>query len=151
MYCNIIATITLPDTSVRSRNFLFLLWEHFKSLSLSNFGVCSTVLLTVIIMLCLRSPECTHLLTANLCPLLWSLFNWVLWRMDQSSLFNMCTQLLQYHLLRKLFFIHWIFFAFVKNQMLVCTYTSRLCPIGLYFYTSTTLSWLLLFTCLEIR
>lgn len=69
-------------------------------------------------MLCLRSPECTHLLTANLCPLLWSLFNWVLWRMDQSSLFNMCTQLLQYHLLRKLFFIYWIFFAFVKNQML---------------------------------
>lgn len=39
------------------------------------------------------------------------------------------------------------FFAFVKNQMLICIYISRLCSAPLiylsYFYTSTTLSSLL--------
>ena len=60
-YCNKIATITLANITSHGYHFFFVV--TFKILSLSNFEVYKTLLLTIITMLCIRSPGLNHLLT----------------------------------------------------------------------------------------
>ena len=65
-------TITASvNTSIMSRDyhFFFFVVRIFKIWSLGNFEVYNSVLLIIIIMLCIRSPELIHLLTGNLYPL----------------------------------------------------------------------------------
>ena len=57
-------------TSIISYNYLYLcVVKTFKIYSLNNFRVYNIVLLTIITMLCIASPELFHLIMGNLYPL----------------------------------------------------------------------------------
>lgn len=66
-YCNMITSVALPTCSyIMSHIIISLLWwKHLRS-SCNNFRFYSTVLVTLITMLCVRSPEIIHLLIASL-------------------------------------------------------------------------------------
>ena len=65
-----VTTIVLANTSITLHNYhLFSVMRTFKIYSLSNFQVYNTVLLTIITMLFIRSPELIHLITGSLYPL----------------------------------------------------------------------------------
>ena len=63
-------TVTLVYTLIMSHSdrFFFVV-RTLKIYSLSNFEAYNTVLLTIITLLCIRSPEIIHLLLGSLCPL----------------------------------------------------------------------------------
>ena len=72
-----IITIALASTSIISHDYHFFLFffvvKHIKS-TLSKFQVCNTVLLTIITILYMKSPEFIHLITGVLYLLLKKLF-----------------------------------------------------------------------------
>ena len=61
---------TIDDTSITSHNYyLFPLHvRQFKIKSSGKYQVYNLILLTIITMLCIWSPELIHLLTSNLYP-----------------------------------------------------------------------------------
>ena len=66
-----IATIALANTSITSHNHhFFFVVRTFMIQSLSSFEIYTTILLTIITVLCVRSPEPTRLLTAGFYPLI---------------------------------------------------------------------------------
>lgn len=80
IYCRMIATVKLVSTSIPSHyhfcvgreNFLrslVLKTLQYKVYSHNNFPVYSIVLLIIVTMLYIRSPEFIHLLAESLCPL----------------------------------------------------------------------------------
>ena len=70
IYCKIITTIVLANTSIMSHNYhFFFVVRTFKIYSLSNFQVYSIVLLPIITMLYIRSPEIIHVIIGSLYPL----------------------------------------------------------------------------------
>ena len=71
IYCKMITTIVLGNTSVTLPNYhFFFVVRTFKIYSVSNFQVYSTILLFIITMLYLRSSELTHLTSGTLYPLI---------------------------------------------------------------------------------
>lgn len=63
IYCNMITTMVLANTSIASHNYhFFFLGRTFKIYYISNFQMYPTVLLTIIIMLYIRCLELIHLL-----------------------------------------------------------------------------------------
>ena len=62
-----ITTVGLLHTSITSHNYHFFCDEN--TYCLSNFQVYNTVLLPIVIMLYIRSPELIDLITASLYPL----------------------------------------------------------------------------------
>ena len=72
IYSKMIATIRLVNTSITPHSYLFFLfiysfflprWWEYLTYFLRNFQVCNTGLLPLVTMLCIRSPELTHLIT----------------------------------------------------------------------------------------
>lgn len=57
------------NTSFTSQWLLFFLVRTLKVSLLSNFQAHETILLTIVAMLCIRSPELVHLITEIFCPL----------------------------------------------------------------------------------
>ena len=70
-YCKTITTTELANTCIRSHNyhFFFCVVETFKTISLYNFHVYNTVLLTITTTLYIRSTNLIHLATGSLYPL----------------------------------------------------------------------------------
>ena len=65
-----ITTIVLANTSIPSHSYhFFCVVRTLKIYSLSNFQVYDAVLLTIITMVYIRSPEIVHLITGSLYPL----------------------------------------------------------------------------------
>ena len=64
-----ITTVALASISITSCNYNFFVMRTFRISFLSNLEVYNTELLTIITMLCLRSPKLLHLLTASFSPL----------------------------------------------------------------------------------
>ena len=72
MYCEMFTTIRLVNASIISHNYPFVVFIMERALKLyshSNFQVYNIVLLTVLAMLYIRSPELTLLITESLYPL----------------------------------------------------------------------------------
>lgn len=70
--CEIFTTIRLVNTSFTSYNYYFVVAVVIvmvKTYPHSNFQVYDAVLLTIVIVLCFRSPELIHLTTESLYPL----------------------------------------------------------------------------------
>ena len=67
IYCNMITTIALVNTSLTSHNhhFLFMV-RTIKIYPPRYFEICNSLLLTIITMLCIRSPGLIHLLIASM-------------------------------------------------------------------------------------
>ena len=55
--------------SLQAITMIFLVIRIFKIYSLSNFEVYNTIVLTIVTMLYIISPELIHLITGSLCPL----------------------------------------------------------------------------------
>ena len=70
IYCKIFTTIRLVNTFFTSHNhhLIAVMVRTLKQYSHSNFQVYRTVSLTNITMLCIRSLEIIHLVSASLCP-----------------------------------------------------------------------------------
>lgn len=67
IYCEIITTVRLVSTSINLQ--IRFLCVRTKIYSLSNFKVYNKVLLAIVTMLYVTSPEFTHLITGSLYPL----------------------------------------------------------------------------------
>lgn len=68
-YCNMMTTISLTNISILSRNcHFFFVMGTFAIWSLNNLEVCDAVLLTIITVLYIKSPQLLHLLVTSLCP-----------------------------------------------------------------------------------
>ena len=70
IYCKIFTTIRLVNTFFTSHNhhLIAVMVRALKQYSHSNFQEYRTVSLTNITMLCIRSLEIIHLISASLCP-----------------------------------------------------------------------------------
>lgn len=76
IYCKIITAVRLVYTSILSSNYHFFgLVILFKIYYLNNFQVHNTVLLIIVTMLQVRSPEITHHVVGSLYPFLVHLHN----------------------------------------------------------------------------
>lgn len=68
IYCKIITGVALTNIFIMSLNYhFFLVVRTFRIYSFSNFQVYNTVV-TIIIMMSIRSLELIHLLTGGLYP-----------------------------------------------------------------------------------
>lgn len=64
-----IATVVLANIFLTSYYYHFSFIRTFKIYPLNNFQVYNALLLTIITMLYIRSPELTHLITGSFYPL----------------------------------------------------------------------------------
>lgn len=75
MYCKMITTIALATSAILSRNYhFFFMVRTFKVYSLNKFQVYSTLLLTVVTTLYIRSLGPIHLVIESLFPMNISFF-----------------------------------------------------------------------------
>lgn len=69
IYCNIIITVVLVNTSITSHNYFFFGVRTFKIYSLSKFLICNTAVLNIVTMLYVRSLDLTYPAYLELCTL----------------------------------------------------------------------------------
>ena len=69
--CNIITNIALVNTSILSHDYILCVCGgKFKIYALSNIQVYNTILLAIVTMLNISSPELVNLITGNVYPLI---------------------------------------------------------------------------------
>lgn len=89
MHCEMVTTINLINISITSKLLLGCVMRTLRS-TLSKFQIENALLLTIVTMMCIRSPELTHLRTESLYSLASSPWPLASAPSDHSSVLCFC-------------------------------------------------------------